>query len=108
MATYLLLYNGGSLPADEAEQKAALKEWETWYNVLGSAVVDPGNPFIDDARSVSSEGRISNGPVGVMASGYTIIRAESLDAAAMLAKSCPILKGGAKITVYETFDARGM
>ena len=108
MANYLLLYNGGSVPADDVELKAILKEWEAWYTSLGSAVIDPGNPFIDDARSVSSEGRISVGPVGVMASGYAIIRAESLDAAAMLAKSCPVLKGTAKITVYETYDPRGM
>jgi len=108
MASYLLLYSGGGMPASEAEQKAVLKEWEAWYGMLGSAVVDPGNPFTPQARSVSSEGRVSDGPVGMMASGYTIIRADSLDAAAALAKSCPVLKGGAKISVFETFDLSGM
>jgi hypothetical protein len=43
-----------------------------------------------------------------MSSGYSIIRADSLDAAAALAKSCPVLKGSAKISVYETFEIRGM
>jgi hypothetical protein len=42
------------------------------------------------------------------ASGYSIIKAGSLDAAAALAKSCPVLKGGAKISVVETFDVGGM
>ena len=108
MASYLLLYSGGGMPASEAEQKAVLKEWEAWYGMLGSAVVDPGNPFTAEARSINSEGRVNVGPVGVMASGYSIIRADSLDAAAGFAKSCPVLKGGAKISVFETFDVRGI
>jgi hypothetical protein len=46
--------------------------------------------------------------VGVVASSYSIIKADSLDAPAALAKSCPVLKGGAKISVFETFNVRGM
>jgi hypothetical protein len=41
----------------------------------------------------------------MMASGYSILKAESLNAAAEMAKGCPVIKGGAKITVYETFKA---
>jgi hypothetical protein len=40
-----------------------------------------------------------------MVTGYTIIKAMSLDAAIQLAKSCPALKYGAKISVYETVNA---
>jgi hypothetical protein len=39
-----------------------------------------------------------------MASGYTVIKADSLDAAAAFARSCPVLKSGAKISVFETFN----
>ncbi len=35
---------------------------------------------------------------------YSVIKADSLDATVALAKGCPVLQGGAKITVYETFD----
>jgi hypothetical protein len=63
VASYLLLYNGGSMPASEAEQKAIVEEWEAWYSLLGSAVVDSGNPFTPEVRSVSSEGKINDGPV---------------------------------------------
>ena len=38
-----------------------------------------------------------------MTSGYSMIKADSLSAAVEMAKRCPVLKGGAKITVYETF-----
>jgi hypothetical protein len=34
----------------------------------------------------------------------SIIKADSLDAAVAMAKGCPVLQGGAKITVYETFS----
>jgi hypothetical protein len=105
MANYLLLYSGGGMPASEAEQKAVMAEWTAWYGKLGNAVVDGGNPTTPMAKSISSDGKVSDGPVGSMVTGYSIIKANSLDEAVALAKGCPVLKGGAKISVYETFNA---
>ncbi len=104
MTNFLLLYSGGSMPATEAEQQAVMKEWEVWFGKIGCALVDAGNPTTPQAKTVSSDGKVSDGPVGTMASGYSIIKADSLDAAVAMAKGCPVLKGGAKITVYETFN----
>jgi hypothetical protein len=42
--------------------------------------------------------------VAADASGYTVVSADSLDAAADIAKGCPVLAGGASITVYESFQ----
>ena len=39
-----------------------------------------------------------------MATGYQIIKAESLGEAVEKAKGCPILTSGGQITVYETFQ----
>jgi len=103
MANYLLLYSGGSMPQTEAEQAAVMQAWGVWYNDLGAAVVDAGNPFTPAAKNISSDGSVSDGPVGNMASGYSVIAADSLDQAVQMAKGCPVLQGGAKITVYETF-----
>lgn len=108
MATFVLLYSGGSMPQSEAEQKAVLKEWEAWFGKIGSNLVDGGNPFTPKAKTIASDGKVSDGSVGTMASGYSVIKADSLDAAVAVAKGCPVLKGGAKITVYETFNAMGM
>ena len=107
MANYLLLYHGGKMPESEAEQKAVIDDWTSWYNQLGAAVVDPGNPFTPMAKSIASNGKVSDGPAGSMASGYTVIQADSLDAAATFARSCPVLKGGAQISVFETFNVMG-
>lgn len=104
MAKYLLLYLGGGMPETEEETAAVMKAWETWYTKLGSAVVDPGNPFAPTAKSIASDGSMKDGPAGMMATGYTILQADSLDQAAKMAQSCPVLQGGAAISVFETFD----
>jgi hypothetical protein len=108
MANFLLLYSGGSMPASEAEQKAVMKEWETWFGKIGAGLVDGGNPTTPMARSIASNGKVSTVQAGSMVSGYSIIKADSLDAAVSLAKGCPVLKGGASISVFETFNASGM
>lgn len=104
MAKYLLLYSGGGMPETEAETAAVMKAWTDWYTQLGSAVADPGNPFTPMAKTIASNGAVRDGAVGVMATGYTILQAASLDEAVMLAKGCPVLMGGAEISVFETFD----
>ena len=104
MSKFLLLYSGGGMPATEAEQAAVIKAWTDWYTTLGSAVVDPGNPFTPMAKSIASNGMVSDGPAGTMATGYTILQAESLDQAAKMAQGCPVLMGGASISIFETFD----
>jgi len=104
MTKYVLLYHGGGMPETEEENAKVLKQWEDWYTQLGSAVVDPGNPFSPAAKKLSSSGKIADGPAGTMASGYTIIEAASLDEAAKMAKGCPVLLSGAEISVYETFN----
>ena len=103
MANFLLLYTGGGMPETEAEQAAVMQAWGVWYGGLGSAVVDGGNPFTPMAKRIASDGTVSDGPVGTMASGYSIIKADSLDAAVETARRCPVLQGGAQITVFETF-----
>ncbi len=107
MANYLLLYSGGKMPETEAEQKAVINEWMAWMGMLGGDLVDAGNPFTPVVRNISSSGAVGDGPAGSMASGYSVIKADSLDAAVMKAQSCPVIKGGATITVYETLNAMG-
>jgi hypothetical protein len=104
MAKFLLLYTGGKMPENEAETAKVMQAWEAWYKTLGSAVVDPGNPFTPVAKTIKSNGTVSDVPAGGMASGYSIIQAESLAAAVKMAQSCPVLLGKAAISVFETFE----
>ena len=103
MANYVLIYSGGSMPSSEAERSASMQAWGSWFSGLGEAVVDMGNPFTQEAKSVSGDGRVDDLPAGTAATGYSILKAGSLDAAVTLAKGCPALQGGAQVSVYEIF-----
>jgi hypothetical protein len=102
MAKYLLLYGGGQMPEGEAAQAEVMKAWEAWFTELGPAVADPGNPFTPAAKKIANDGSVAD--THPVASGYSIIEADSLDVAAKLATGCPVLQGGADITVFETFN----
>jgi hypothetical protein len=104
MNDYLLLYSGGKMPESQEEQAQVMKAWTDWMGQVGDALKDGGNPFTPAAKNISADGSVSDGPAGSMASGYSILKADSLDAAADMAKGCPVLQGGAKITVFETFS----
>jgi hypothetical protein len=71
-----------------------------WFGELGQAIADPGNPF---AGSTSVDGN-GGGSADSQLTGYSVIKADSLDAASALAKGCPVLKGGGSVDVYETIE----
>jgi hypothetical protein len=104
MANYLLLYSGGSMPESEEERAAVMQAWTNWFGQLGSALVDPGNPTTGQVKTIASDGTVSEGSELVMASGYSVIKADSLDDAITKARGCPVLQGGASIVVLETFN----
>jgi hypothetical protein len=105
MANFLLVYHGGGMAATEAERNKAMADWGEWFGKLGPAVVDPGNPTSPEAKSISSDGSVHDGAVGTAATGYSILKAESLAQSVELAKACPALKSGGKISVYEITPA---
>lgn len=104
MAKFVLIYTGGGMPESEEEQAAVMAAWGAWYAGLGEAVVDAGNPFSPAVKNIVSDGTISDGPIGVPSSGYSILKADSMESAVSMAKKCPMLQGNGQITIYETFD----
>jgi hypothetical protein len=103
MANFVLLYSGGGMAETPAEQEAVMQAWGAWFGKIGSALVDGGNPFTPVAKTISKGGKVSDGPVGTLATGYSIVKADSLDAAVALAKDCPVLTSDGQISVYETY-----
>jgi hypothetical protein len=100
MANYVFVYKGGGMATTEAEQKAAMAAWGQWFGGLGGAVVDPGAPF-GPSKSLATNGSVNDG-AGSHLTGYSVIKADTLDAAAGLAKKCPILSNGGSVEIYET------
>jgi len=98
MANYLLAYTGGGMAQTDAEREAAMAAWGQWFGTLGPAIVDAGNPF-GPSTAVSTGG--ADGATKTGLTGYSILTADSLDAAAELAKGCPVFANGGSVDVYE-------
>ena len=96
MGKYVFAYKGGKMAETDEEREAAMQAWGAWFGGLGNAVVDGGNPF---SASTAVGG---NGTSGL--TGYSILSADSLDAASKLAQGCPVLANGGSVEVYEVLE----
>jgi hypothetical protein len=85
----------------DEERQAAMQAWGAWFGKLGPAIVDPGNPF---AGSTSVNGSGAGGDAASQLTGYTVVKADSLDDASALADGCPVFNGGGSVDVYETIE----
>lgn len=104
MANFVLLYTGGSAGTTPTEREKVMQAWGAWFGQLGDKIVDHGNPFGTQIKNLSN-GSVHEGAVGTPATGYSILKADSLNAATELAKGCPVLQSGGKVTVYEVTPA---
>lgn len=103
MSKYLYLYRGPATPMDQftPEQSAEqMKAWGEWMGRVGSALVDGGAPFGERA-AVADDGTT---PVPGDLNGYTIVEAESLNAARSLLDSHPFLSEGKGRFTVEVFE----
>ena len=78
-----------------------MQAWGAWLGSLGDSVVEIGNPF--GASATVSADRTADGGVS-HAGGYSVVSADSLDAAAANVKGCPILDSGGTVEVYEAIQ----
>ncbi len=100
MANYVFAYSGGhTVAADEAGRTAQMARWGQWFGELGSAVVY-GGAATGTAKTVGPGGSVSDGGSRGL-TGYSIVSADSLDAAVEFAKGCPVLEIGGAVDVYE-------
>ena len=107
MKEYLLLLRGGK-PASsktEAENKAEMQAWGAYMGTLmqnGNFV--GGLPLVGGGKTVSATGisseAVTSAKEGIVG-GYLIVKAESLDKAAVLANACPHIADGGNIEVRE-------
>jgi hypothetical protein len=102
MANYLLTYHGEGMPADAEVSQEAIDAWTSWFGSLGDKLVDGGNP-VSHAKAISPDGSVMDATTAP--TGYSIIKADSLDAAVALAKGSPVIAAGQVVVVSETFEA---
>ena len=102
MPAYLLTYHGGQLPKGEEDEAELSVAWYEWLDAIAEALIDAGNPTGESVRL---------GPDGTLqeagderTSGYSIIEADDLEAATLIARSCPVLSLGGSIEVSELIE----
>lgn len=104
MAKFLFVFHGGGgIPQSREDQERGLAAWMTWYQGMGAAVVDGGAP-VGRSHTVSASGHTEDGGANPV-SGYSIIEADSYDAAcAHAAKNPMVLDRTGSVEVAEIVD----
>lgn len=105
MSKYIITYLGGDKPASPEEGKQHMEKYMEWLSSLGDAVVSPMNPFAK-THTVNTDGSVEGGSKTAM-SGYTIVKADSIDDALSMAKDCPFLEINGSLEVSELMQMPG-
>ncbi len=104
MSNYVFAYHGGKRPESPEEGAKHMAKWKAWIGGLGDAVVNPGTP-LGKSKTVSSAGVSDDGGSNPM-SGFSIVKADSMDAALEMAKECPLLEIGGTLEVAEVMEMK--
>ena len=89
---FLLAYHGGKIPESAEEGAKHMAKFEAWVGGLGDAVVNPGHP-LGKSKTVSFGGVSEDGGSNPLV-GFSIVKADSMDAALDMAKGYPHLEIG--------------
>ena len=92
MSNYVIAYYGGKKPESPEAGAAQMAKWQAWVGGLGEAVVNPGTPLAN-SKTVSSDG-VSDDEGPDVFTGFSIVEADSMEAALVMAKACPFLEMG--------------
>ncbi len=92
MSNYIFAYHGGKKPESPEEGAKHMAKWKAWVDGLGDAVVNPGTP-LGKSKTVSSDGVSDDGGPNSL-TGFSIVKADSMDAALEMAKGCPYVDIG--------------
>ena len=60
MPHFLFAYQGGMQPDPPEETEVEIERWRGWFNRIGPAIVDLGNP-VGNAKTVSAKGLSDSG-----------------------------------------------
>lgn len=107
MVKYMLIYR------DPAEPKAApspeemqgfLALWGQWFEQFAPHIVDGGDGLLPTGRVLQPNGIVSDGPyveAKEMIGGYSVVQADTYEAAVEIARACPIAQIGGAIEIRE-------
>jgi hypothetical protein len=107
MAKFLFVYRGsGEAMArmTPEERQNNMQKWEKWIGegMQKGWILDPGDALTPEGRVVNAKKAVTDGPFvesKEFVGGFSIIQADTIDAAAQLAKGCPALLSGGNVEV---------
>jgi hypothetical protein len=107
VARFLFVYRNSNdsyntLSPEEMQQM--LQKWNTWITegLRQGWMLDAGDGLKREGRVVNARKVVTDGPfieVKEVVGGFAIVQADSVDAAAELAKGCPIFLRGGSVEV---------
>ena len=92
MPKFMFAYHGGGMPETPEEGARMMAAWNDWYSAMREALVDGGAP-VGQSMTVSQGGVASDGGANPL-SGYTVVQADTIEAACEMAKGCPMIADG--------------
>jgi YCII-related domain-containing protein len=107
VSKYIYLYRGPATPMEDfTEEQSAeqMRAWGEWMGRLGPRLADGGAPFGQRA-AVADDG---TAPAPGDLNGYSIVEADSLDAAKALLDKHPFLAEGKGRFTVEVFELAPM
>jgi len=99
MKQFVFVYLGGNQPTSPEEASNHFLKYREWLSSLGDSVVIPTIP-LKDTSTVSADGSVREGGSSAM-SGFSVIKADSMEAALSIAQACPFLEIGGSLEVSE-------
>jgi len=103
VSKFIYLYRGPATPMEdmtEEQSSETMAAWGQWISRLGSSLTDVGNPF--GARAAVADDGTSPAPGDL--NGYSIVEADSLEAARGLVDNHPFLSEGKGRFSVEIFE----
>ncbi len=107
MPKFLFIYHDPvepRTPPSPEEMQAFLGLWGAWFQQFGPAIVDGGDGLMPTGRVLKPGGIVSDGPYvesKEVIGGYSVVQADTYDAAVAIARECPISKAGGTIEIRE-------
>jgi hypothetical protein len=92
MASYIFAYHGGKPPQNPEEGAKFMARWRAWASDLGGAMTNPGT-VLGKSKTVGEGGVSDNGGSNPL-SGFSIVTADSMEAALEMARQCPHVEHG--------------
>jgi len=107
MARFLFVYRRGDTAADKMtpdEMQRHMQKWQSWIGdgLQKGWMLDSGDALTQEGRVLNAKNVITDGPFvesKEIVGGFSIVQADTIDAAAELARGCPALLTGGSVEV---------